>query len=323
MDAFGTAHRAEASTAGVARYAPTACAGPLLVAELEALGKAMRNPKHPLIAIVGGAKVSTKLTVLESLSGIVDRLILGGGIANTFIAAAGYQIGKSLHEAELIETAKKLSRQARQRGAEIPLPVDVVCAKECSKDAKATIKPVSDVADDDLILDIGPQTSARFAAMLRDAGTVVWNGPLGVFEFDQFAEGTRTVARAIADSGAFSIAGGGDTLAAIIHFHRWRSLSRVFRGQKIAGRCNSRRTGEKIKTPTSRTLHFAGGGQHRTLNAKTHENSSDARAGDGRSQGARQNDRCRRRRRTLEFFSRFQRRAGAPRRDGAQPRRSA
>ena len=230
MDAFGTAHRAQASTAGVAKYAPTACAGPLLAAELEALGQAMRNPKHPLIAIVGGAKVSTKLTVLESLSGVVDRLILGGGIANTFIAAAGYKIGKSLHEAELIETAKELSQQARQRGADIPLPVDVVCAKECSKDAKATIKPVTDVTDDDLILDIGPQTSDRFASMLKDAGTVVWNGPLGVFEFDQFGEGTCTVGQAIANSRAFSIAGGGDTLAAIAKYKIAEKMSYISTG---------------------------------------------------------------------------------------------
>lgn len=230
MDAFGTAHRAQASTAGVAKYAPTACAGPLLAAELEALGQAMRNPKHPLIAIVGGAKVSTKLTVLESLSGVVDRLILGGGIANTFIAAAGYKIGKSLHEAELIETAKELSQQAKQRGADIPLPVDVVCSKEFSKDAKATIKPVTDVADDDLILDIGPQTSDRFASMLKDAGTVVWNGPLGVFEFDQFGEGTRAVGQAIANSRAFSIAGGGDTLAAIAKYKIAEKMSYISTG---------------------------------------------------------------------------------------------
>jgi phosphoglycerate kinase len=230
MDAFGTAHRAEASTAGVAKYAPAACAGPLLAAELEALGKAMRHPKRPLIAIVGGAKVSTKLTVLKSLSGIVDRLILGGGIANTFIAAAGYNIGKSLHEADLIETAEELSRQAKHRGGEIPLPVDVVCAKECSNDAKATIKAVTDVADDDLILDIGPQTSNRFATMLKDAGTVVWNGPLGVFEFDQFGAGTRSIGQAIADSGAFSIAGGGDTLAAITKYKISERMSYISTG---------------------------------------------------------------------------------------------
>lgn len=215
MDAFGTAHRAQASTHGVGIYAPVACAGLLLSAELDALGKALQSPARPLLAVVGGSKVSTKLTVLDSLSGIVDQLIVGGGIANTFIAAAGYPVGKSLYEAELVPEAQRLTTAARERGAEIPVPTDVVCAKECAESAQATVKKVSDVADDDLILDIGPETAARYAELIRQAGTIVWNGPVGVFEIDQFAEGTRTVSLAIADSPAFSIAGGGDTLAAI------------------------------------------------------------------------------------------------------------
>jgi len=215
MDAFGTAHRAQASTHGVARFAPLACAGPLLAAELDALGKALHAPARPVVAIVGGAKVSTKLTVLESLSAIVDQLIPGGGIANTFIAAAGYGVGKSLVEADLIPEAARLMARAKAEGRDIPVPVDVVCGKEFSANAAAETKPVDAVADDDMIFDIGPATAAQFAALLQRAGTIVWNGPLGVFEFDQFGDGTRRIAEAIAASPAFSIAGGGDTLAAV------------------------------------------------------------------------------------------------------------
>jgi phosphoglycerate kinase len=215
MDAFGTAHRAQASTHGVAKYAPIACAGPLLAAELDALGKALDNPKRPMVAIVGGSKVSTKLTVLESLSKVVDQLIVGGGIANTFIAAAGYNVGKSLYEADLIDTCKKLSAAAESRGGSIPVPVDVVCGKEFSETAAAELKPVTDVQDDDMIFDVGPETSRLFEEILKKAGTIVWNGPVGVFEFDQFGEGTRALSLAIAESDAFSIAGGGDTLAAV------------------------------------------------------------------------------------------------------------
>lgn len=215
MDAFGTAHRAQASTHGAGQFAPVACAGPLLAGELEALGKALDNPQRPMVAIVGGSKVSTKLTVLESLSGIVDQLIPGGGIANTFIAAAGYNVGKSLVEVDLIPEAKRLMQQARDQGKEIPVPTDVVCGKEFSEQAEAVIKAVDAVDDDDMIFDIGPQTAARFAEMMGQAATVVWNGPVGVFEFDQFGEGTKTLANAIAASDAFSIAGGGDTLAAV------------------------------------------------------------------------------------------------------------
>ena len=215
MDAFGTAHRAQASTHGAGVYAPTACAGPLLAGELDALGKALKEPARPVVAIVGGSKVSTKLTVLESLSGIVDQLIPGGGIANTFIAAAGYNVGKSLVETDLIPEAQRLVEQARDAGRDIPIPVDVVCGKAFAEDAAAEIKPVDAVADDDMIFDIGPQTAAQFATLLKQSATIVWNGPVGVFEFDQFGEGTRVVAEAIADSPAFSIAGGGDTLAAV------------------------------------------------------------------------------------------------------------
>ena len=215
MDAFGTAHRAQASTHGVAKYAPVACAGPLLAGELEALGKALENPKRPLVAIVGGSKVSTKLTVLESLSGVVDQLIVGGGIANTFVAAAGHNVGKSLYEADLTDEANRLMAQAKAKGGDIPLPVDVVTGKEFSAEAKAETKAVNAVADDDMIFDIGPDTAEQLAAMLKNAGTIVWNGPVGVFEFEQFGHGTKTIAEAIAQSDAFSIAGGGDTLAAI------------------------------------------------------------------------------------------------------------
>lgn len=215
MDAFGTAHRAQASTHGVAKYAPVACAGPLLAAELEALGKALHEPTRPMAAIVGGSKVSTKLTVLESLSGVVDQLIPGGGIANTFIAAAGYNVGKSLYEKDLIPEAQRLMEAARAKGGEIPVPTDVVVGKEFSESAEATVKLVDQVADDDMIFDIGPDTTMRYAEMMKSAGTIVWNGPVGVFEFDQFGKGTRALAEAIAASPAFSIAGGGDTLAAV------------------------------------------------------------------------------------------------------------
>ncbi|MBG7132769.1 phosphoglycerate kinase [Pseudomonas aeruginosa] len=210
MDAFGTAHRAEGSTHGVARFAKVAAAGPLLAAELDALGKALDNPARPMAAIVAGSKVSTKLDVLNSLAGICDQLIVGGGIANTFLAAAGHKVGKSLYEADLVETAKAIAAKVK-----VPLPVDVVVAKEFAESAVATVKAIAEVADDDMILDIGPQTAAQFAELLKTSKTILWNGPVGVFEFDQFGEGTRTLANAIADSAAFSIAGGGDTLAAI------------------------------------------------------------------------------------------------------------
>jgi len=230
MDAFGTAHRAEGSTHGVAKFAPTACAGPLLAAELDALGKALKNPKRPLVAIVGGSKVSTKLTVLESLSTIVDQLIVGGGIANTFIAAAGNNVGKSLCENDLIPVAKDLTAKARARGGDIPVPVDAVCGKEFSEKAVATLKKASQVADDDMIFDVGPETSKMFAEILKNAGTIVWNGPVGVFEFDQFGEGTKALAHAIANSPAFSIAGGGDTLAAVAKYGIADKLSYISTG---------------------------------------------------------------------------------------------
>ena len=217
-DAFGTAHRAEATTHGVAKFAPVACAGPLLAAELDALGKALGHPARPLVAIVAGSKVSTKLTILKSLASKVDQLIVGGGIANTFMLAAGLKIGKSLAEAELMNDAKAIIDLMAQRGASVPIPVDVVCAKEFSPTAAATIKDVKDVTDDDMILDIGPKTAAILAQQIKQAGTVVWNGPVGVFEIDQFGEGTKTLALAIADSNGFSIAGGGDTLAAIAKY---------------------------------------------------------------------------------------------------------
>ena len=215
MDAFGTAHRAQASTHGAGQFAPTACAGPLLAGELEALGKALDNPARPMVAIVGGSKVSTKLTVLESLSKVVDELVVGGGIANTFIAAAGHPVGKSLYEADLIGTCKSLSAAAEARGGDIPVPTDVVCGKEFSPTAEATLKNAADVEDDDMIFDIGPDSAAALGEILKKAGTIVWNGPVGVFEFDQFGEGTKAIAMAIAESPAFSIAGGGDTLAAV------------------------------------------------------------------------------------------------------------
>ena len=217
-DAFGTAHRAEATTHGVAKYAGIACAGPLLAAELDALANALRTPKRPMVAIVAGSKVSTKLTILKSLAGKVDQLVVGGGIANTFLLANNLPIGKSLAEPTLVNEAKMIIDMMAARGAAVPIPVDVVCGKEFSAATPAVTKRAEDVTDDDMIFDIGPQTAATLAAIMKNAGTIVWNGPLGVFEFDQFGHGTETVARAIADSNAFSIAGGGDTLAAITKY---------------------------------------------------------------------------------------------------------
>ena len=217
-DAFGTAHRAEGTTYGIAEYAKIACAGPLLSAEIDAITKALAAPKRPLVAIVAGSKVSTKLTILQSLSANVDGLIVGGGIANTFMLAAGLKIGKSLAEPDLLDQAKAVIASMKARGAEVPIPTDVVVAKNFAPDAVATVKQATDVADDDMILDIGPETAAKLAAQLMAAGTIVWNGPVGVFEFDQFAGGTKAIAKAIAESSAFSIAGGGDTLAAIAKY---------------------------------------------------------------------------------------------------------
>ena len=217
-DAFATSHRAQASTHGVARFAPVACAGPLMSAELEALSRALSEPARPLIAIVAGSKVSTKLTVLDELARKVDQLIVGGGIANTFLLAKGWNVGKSLVETDLVTEARKIMDTAAARGANVPLPVDVVCAREFSADAKASVKPVDAVEDEDMILDFGPQSAQRLAELMADAGTIVWNGPLGVFEFDQFGEGTRTLANAIAGSKGYSIAGGGDTVAAIAKY---------------------------------------------------------------------------------------------------------
>lgn len=218
-DAFGTAHRAEATTHGIAQFAPVACAGPLLTAELDALGRALNHPARPMVAIVAGSKVSSKLTILKSLADKVDQLIVGGGIANTFMLAAGLNIGKSLAEHDLIDEARAILSMMKNRGASVPIPVDVICAKEFSPQAQATVKLVADVADDDMILDIGPQTAAQLAQQITHAGTVVWNGPVGVFEFDQFSQGTKTLALAIANGKGFSIAGGGDTLAAIAKYH--------------------------------------------------------------------------------------------------------
>jgi len=218
-DAFGTAHRAEATTHGIAKFAPVVAAGPLLAAELDALGKALGAPQRPLLAIVAGSKVSSKLTILQSLADKVDNLIVGGGIANTFMKAVGLNVGKSLMEADLVNEARAIIDKMAARGATVPIPVDVVCAKEFAPTAAATVKDVADVADDDMILDIGPKTSAQLAAQIAQAGTIVWNGPVGVFEFDQFAEGTKTLANAIASSKGFSIAGGGDTLAAIAKYN--------------------------------------------------------------------------------------------------------
>ena len=218
MDAFGTAHRAHASTCGIAEFAKEVCAGPLLSKELEALSKALDEPARPIVAIVGGSKVSTKLTVLEALSEKVDQLIVGGGIANTFIAAAGHKVGKSLYEEDLLAQASSLTEAARINDGDIPVPVDVVCATAFSEDAQAVVKNVTEVADDELILDVGPQTAKQFSQLLDQAGTIVWNGPVGVFEFEQFSKGTQVLAEAVANSDAFSIAGGGDTVAAIETF---------------------------------------------------------------------------------------------------------
>ncbi len=225
MDAFGTAHRAQGSTHGVAKFAKVACAGPLLAAELDALGKALDKPQRPMVAIVAGSKVSTKLDVLTSLADICDQLIVGGGIANTFLAAAGYKVGKSLHEADLIDTAKTIAAKVA-----VPLPVDVVVAKEFAESAEATVKAIADVADDDMILDIGPKTAAVFGEMLKASQTILWNGPVGVFEFDQFGNGTKVLAQAIAQSPAFSIAGGGDTLAAIDKYGVAEQISYISTG---------------------------------------------------------------------------------------------
>jgi phosphoglycerate kinase len=230
MDAFGTAHRAEASTHGVALAAPVACAGPLLAAELDALERALANPKRPLVAVVGGAKVSTKLAVLESLIGKVDELVVGGGIANTFLAAAGAAVGKSLHEPEMIDVAKRLLGQAKARGVGIPIPTDVVTATEFTPTAKARTRDATAVGADEMILDIGPESAKAVAAIVARAGTVIWNGPLGVFEFDAFGGGTRALAEAIAASPAFSIAGGGDTLAAIEKYGIGRDVSYISTG---------------------------------------------------------------------------------------------
>ncbi|MEG0192653.1 MAG: phosphoglycerate kinase [Stenotrophomonas sp.] len=230
MDAFGTAHRAQASTHGVIRFAPVAAGGPLLMAELDALALALDAPAKPLLAIVAGSKVSTKLELLANLVGKVDQLIVGGGIANTFIAAAGHNVGKSLYEPDLLDTAKKIVADAKARGADIPLPVDVVTAKQFLPDAVAEVKAVDAVAEDDLILDIGPQTAAQYAQLIQKAGTVVWNGPVGVFEFEAFSKGTEALARAIASSPAFSIAGGGDTLAAVDKFDIAQQVSYISTG---------------------------------------------------------------------------------------------
>lgn len=229
-DAFATAHRAQASTHGVAKYAGISAAGPLLIAELKSLTKALRDSEKPVIAVVGGSKVSTKLTILESLSDKVDQMIVGGGIINTFLKAAGYEIGKSLCEADLIETATKLMKDAESKGCQIPLPVDVVCGKEFDENTPATIKSVDDVEADDMIMDVGPETSKRFNELISNAKTIVWNGPLGVFEFDQFSQGTKSLSDAIANSEAFSIAGGGDTIAAITKFNIEKDVSYISTG---------------------------------------------------------------------------------------------
>ena len=230
MDAFGTAHRAQASTHGVAKYAPVACAGPLLAGELEALSKALDNPARPLVAIVGGSKVSTKLTVLDSLAKVVDQLVVGGGIANTFIAADGHGVGKSLYEQDLVAEATRLTADAKANNGDIPVPTDVVVGKEFSESAEATLKAVSEVSDDDMIFDIGPDSAQALANILENAGTIVWNGPVGVFEFDQFGKGTEAIANAIANSSAFSIAGGGDTLAAVDKYNIADKVSYISTG---------------------------------------------------------------------------------------------
>ncbi len=227
MDAFATAHRAQASTHGVAKFAPIACAGPLLIRELDALRRIIQNPAHPLLAIVAGAKLSTKLAVLENLLSKVDQLIIGGGIANIFIAASGFKVGQSLCERNLLSQAKSLMNLARKKGTEIPLPVDVVTAKQLSREAKAVVKQLDVIADDDMILDIGPKTCEKFTALIKQARTILWNGPVGVFEFDQFAEGTKTIAKAVAGSDAFCVAGGGDTVAAIEKYHVDKRISYI------------------------------------------------------------------------------------------------
>jgi phosphoglycerate kinase len=229
-DAFGTAHRAEATTHGIARFAPVACAGPLLAAEIDALSRALAQPARPLIAIVGGAKVSTKLTILAALAERVDQLIVGGGIANTFLLAMGAKIGKSLAEPELVGEARKIIERMRAKGGAVPIPIDVVCAKEFAAGATAQLKPTAQVADDDLILDIGPQSAAALEKLLASAGTIVWNGPIGVFEFDQFGAGTERIARAIAASPAYSLAGGGDTIAAIMKYGVAERISYISTG---------------------------------------------------------------------------------------------
>jgi phosphoglycerate kinase len=230
MDAFGTAHRAQASTHGVAKFARTAAAGPLLAAELDALGRALQSPARPLLAIVAGSKVSTKLTLLENLTAKVDQLIVGGGIANTFIAAMGHNVGTSLYEPDLLDAARRVMREAKARGAEVPIPDDVVVAPAFAADAPAAIKRVDQVADNEMILDIGPETARRYAQLVKAAGTVVWNGPVGVFEFDAFGHGTETLAHAIAESDAFSIAGGGDTLAAVDKYGVEQGISYISTG---------------------------------------------------------------------------------------------
>jgi phosphoglycerate kinase len=230
MDAFGTSHRAQASTHGVARFAPRACAGPLLTAELDALGRALADPARPLAAIVGGSKVSTKLGVLESLIGKVDKLIVGGGIANTFIAARGFGVGRSLYEAEWLDDARRLIERAAERGVDIPLPSDVVVAPELAADAGASVRAIDAVAEDEMILDVGPQTARTLADEIAHAATIIWNGPVGVFEYDQFSAGTRTLAHAVAASDAFSIAGGGDTLAALDKFDVAEKMSYISTG---------------------------------------------------------------------------------------------
>jgi phosphoglycerate kinase len=227
MDAFGTAHRAQASTHGAGKFAPTACAGLLLAEELDALAKALAQPARPMVAIVGGSKVSTKLTVLEALSQKVDQLIVGGGIANTFIKAAGHNVGKSLYEEDLVAEAKRLMEAAAAKGGSIPVPVDVVVGKEFSESAEATVKKVDEVADDDMIFDVGPETAGQYADMLKNAGTIVWNGPVGVFEFDQFGAGTKAMGMAIAESNGFSLAGGGDTIAAIQKYDIYEKVSYI------------------------------------------------------------------------------------------------
>lgn len=230
MDAFGTAHRAQASTHGAGQFAPTAAAGPLLAGELEALGKALDNPARPFVALVGGSKVSTKLTVLDSLSKVVDQLIVGGGIANTFIAAEGHNVGKSLYEEDLVVTAKELKAAAQKNGGDIPVPVDVICGKEFSETAEATTMNVAEVADDDMIFDIGPKSVAELCEVIKKAGTIVWNGPVGVFEFDQFGSGTKAISMAIAESDGFSVAGGGDTLAAVDKYNISDKVSYISTG---------------------------------------------------------------------------------------------